>query len=116
MPRLSVRIERWPIAGSFVISRGAKTEATVVVAEIADDEVTGRGECVPYARYGETPESAVSAIEGLTDAIDEGLDRSGLQRKLPPGAARNALDCALWDLAAKRAGKRAWELTGIAPP
>jgi L-alanine-DL-glutamate epimerase-like enolase superfamily enzyme len=116
MPRLSVRIERWPIAGSFVISRGAKTEAAVVVAEVADGDVTGRGECVPYARYGETPERTAATIEGLASAIDEGLDRSGLQRKLPPGAARNALDCALWDLAAKRAGKRAWELTGIAPP
>lgn len=116
MPRLSVRIERWPIAGSFVISRGAKTEATVIVAEIADGDVTGRGECVPYARYGETPESAAAAIEDLAPAIEEGLDRSGLQCKLPAGAVRNALDCALWDLAAKRAGKRAWELTGIAPP
>lgn len=116
MPRLSVRIERWPIAGSFAISRGAKTEATVIVAEIADGDVTGRGECVPYARYSETPESAAAAIEDLSPAIEDGLDRSGLQHKLPAGAARNALDCALWDLAAKRAGKRAWELTGIAPP
>jgi L-alanine-DL-glutamate epimerase-like enolase superfamily enzyme len=116
MPRLSVRIERWPISGSFVISRGAKTEATVVVAEVSDGDVTGRGECVPYARYGETPESAVAALEDLGTAIEEGLDRSGLQRRLPPGAARNALDCALWDLAAKRAGKRAWELTGLPVP
>ena len=116
MPRLSVRIERWPISGSFVISRGAKTEATVVVAEVSDGDVTGRGECVPYARYGETPESAVAALEGVRKAIEEGLDRSGLQRRLPPGAARNALDCALWDLAAKRAGKRAWELTGLPVP
>jgi L-alanine-DL-glutamate epimerase-like enolase superfamily enzyme len=116
MPRLTVRIERWPISGSFVISRGAKTEATVVVAEISDGEVTGRGECVPYARYGETPESVVAAIESLGRAVEEGLDRSGLQRKLPPGAARNALDCALWDLGAKRAGKRAWELTGLPAP
>ena len=116
MPRLSVRIERWPISGSFVISRGAKTEATVVVAEVSDGDVTGRGECVPYARYGETPESAVAALEGVSKAIEEGLDRSGLQRRLPPGAARNALDCALWDLAAKRAGKRAWELTGLPVP
>jgi len=116
MPRLSVRIERWPISGSFVISRGAKTEATVVVAEVFDGDVTGRGECVPYARYGETPESAVAALEGVSKAIEEGLDRSGLQRRLPPGAARNALDCALWDLAAKRAGKRAWELTGLPVP
>ena len=116
MPRLSVRIERWPISGSFVISRGAKTEATVVVAEVSDGDVTGRGECIPYARYGETPESAVAALEGVSKAIEEGLDRSGLQRRLPPGAARNALDCALWDLAAKRAGKRAWELTGLPVP
>jgi L-alanine-DL-glutamate epimerase-like enolase superfamily enzyme len=116
MPRLSVRIERWPISGSFVISRGAKTEATVVVAEISDGDVTGRGECVPYARYGETPESALATLEGVSKAIEEGLDRSGLQRRLPPGAARNALDCALWDLSAKRAGKRAWELTGLPVP
>jgi L-alanine-DL-glutamate epimerase-like enolase superfamily enzyme len=116
MPRLSVRIERWPISGSFVISRGAKTEATVVVAEVSDGDVTGCGECVPYTRYGETPESAAAALEGLGTAIEEGLDRSGLQRHLPPGAARNALDCALWDLAAKRAGKRAWELTGVPTP
>jgi L-alanine-DL-glutamate epimerase-like enolase superfamily enzyme len=116
MPRLTVRIERWPISGSFVISRGAKTEATVVVAEISDGEVTGCGECVPYARYSETPESVVAAIESLGKAVEEGLDRSGLQRKLPAGAARNALDCALWDLAAKRAGKRAWELTGLPAP
>jgi L-alanine-DL-glutamate epimerase-like enolase superfamily enzyme len=116
MPRLTVRIERWPISGSFVISRGAKTEATVVVAEISDGEVTGRGECVPYARYSETPESVVAAIENLGKAVEEGLDRSGLQRKLPPGATRNALDCALWDLGAKRAGKRAWELTGLPAP
>ncbi len=116
MPRLTVRIERWPISGSFVISRGAKTEATVVVAEISGGGVTGRGECVPYARYGETPESVVAAIESLGKAVEDGLDRSGLQRKLPPGAARNALDCALWDLGAKRAGKRAWELTGLPAP
>lgn len=116
MPSLSVRIERWPISGSFVISRGAKTEATVVVAEVSDGDAAGRGECVPYTRYGETPESALAALEGVSKAIEEGLDRSGLQRHLPPGAARNALDCALWDLAAKRAGKRAWELTGVPAP
>jgi len=116
MASLTVRTERWPIAGSFTIARGAKTEAAVVVVEIADGAVTGRGECVPYARYGETPESAVAALEGVSKAIEEGLDRSGLQRRLPPGAARNALDCALWDLAAKRAGKRAWELTGLPVP
>jgi L-Ala-D/L-Glu epimerase / N-acetyl-D-glutamate racemase len=116
MPRLTVRIERWPISGSFTISRGVKTEATVVVAEIADGNVTGRGECVPYSRYGETPESAAAAIRKLGQAVEEGLGRATLQRELPPGAARNALDCALWDLNAKKAGKRAWELAGFPAP
>ncbi len=116
MPRLSVRIERWPISGSFIISRGAKTEATVVIAEISDGKLIGRGECVPYARYDETPEGAVVAIEGLAGAVAEGLDRDSLQTRMKPGAARNALDCALWDIAAKRAGKRAWELADLPAP
>jgi L-alanine-DL-glutamate epimerase-like enolase superfamily enzyme len=115
-PRLALRVERWPIAGRFTISRGSKTEATTVVAEIHEGDRRGRGECVPYARYGETVETVTAAIESLTKPISEGLDRSGLQTALPPGAARNAVDCALWDLAAKRGGKRAWEVAGIAPP
>ncbi len=115
-PRLEVRTELWPIAGRFAISRGEKTEATVVVAEIADGEFMGRGECVPYQRYGETVEGAAAAIEELAAKIGRGLDRTELQTALPAGAARNALDCALWDLEAKRAGKRAWEIAGITPP
>lgn len=114
--KLSVRSERWPIKGVFAISRGAKTEADVVVAEIADGAFTGRGECVPYARYGETVESVIAAIERLADAVAAGLDRLHLQAALPAGAARNALDCALWDLEAKRAGMRAWELAGLSAP
>jgi L-alanine-DL-glutamate epimerase-like enolase superfamily enzyme len=114
--KLSARSERWPIKGVFAISRGAKTEANVVVAEIADGAVLGRGECVPYVRYGETVESVIAAIHDLTEAVAAGLDRLNLQAALPAGAARNALDCALWDLEAKRAGLRAWELAGLPEP
>jgi L-alanine-DL-glutamate epimerase-like enolase superfamily enzyme len=117
-PRLSlaVRIERFPIRGAFTISRGAKTEAVVVTAEIGDGTRTGRGECVPYPRYGETPEQTAAAIESLRPALVAGLDRAGLQAALPAGAARNALDCALWDFEAKRAGRPVHELAGLPPP
>src|SRR5689334_2634285 len=108
--RLEARIERWPIAGAFVISRGAKTEAQVVVARIAAGGVHGLGESVPYPRYGESPESVLAQIEAVRDAVEAGAGRSGLQALLPAGAARNALDCALWDLEAKAAGVRAWRL------
>ena len=101
MVSLTIRTERWPIAGSFAISRGAKTEAQVVVAEISDGAVTGRGECVPYARYRETPEGVTAAIEAMHGALAGGLDRVALQSAMPAGAARNALDCALWDFGAK---------------
>lgn len=107
---LTARIERFPIAGHFTISRGAKTEAVTVVAEISRGDFTGRGECVPYPRYGETPEAALTAIEAMQGAIAGGLDRQALQTAMPPGAARNALDCALIDLEAKQAGLRAWNL------
>jgi L-alanine-DL-glutamate epimerase-like enolase superfamily enzyme len=113
---LSVHVERWPIAGSFAISRGAKTEAVVVVAELSDSSHRGRGECVPYARYGETVEGVAAAIEAMAADISRGLDRERLQSAMEPGAARNALDCAFWDLAAKRAAKPVHELLGLAPP
>jgi L-Ala-D/L-Glu epimerase / N-acetyl-D-glutamate racemase len=113
---LAVRIEHWPIAGSFAISRGAKTQASVVVAELSDGRCRGRGECVPYARYGETVEGVADAIAALGGEIARGLDRGGLQHAMPPGAARNALDCAFWDLAAKRAGKPVHVLAGLPPP
>jgi L-Ala-D/L-Glu epimerase len=113
---LSVRIERWPLAAAFAISRGSKTEAVVVVAELADGVHRGRGECVPYARYDETPEGVVVAIEAMQGAVRGGLDRAALQTAMPAGAARNAVDCAFWDLEAKRTGRRVHELAGLAAP
>jgi L-alanine-DL-glutamate epimerase-like enolase superfamily enzyme len=109
-------MESWPIAGSFTISRGAKREAVTVVAEVSQDGVTGRGECVPYPRYGETPEAALETLRAVADAIAGGLTREALQSAMPPGAARNALDCALIDLAAKRASQRAWTVLGQSEP
>jgi L-alanine-DL-glutamate epimerase-like enolase superfamily enzyme len=116
MPRLAISIERFPILGKFVISRGAKTEAVVVVATIEDRFCRGRGEGVPYARYGETVDSVLGQMGSVRCAIEAGADRGLLQTLLPPGAARNAIDCALWDLAAKRSGAPAHALAGIAPP
>jgi L-alanine-DL-glutamate epimerase-like enolase superfamily enzyme len=113
---LSARIERWPIAGSFTISRGAKTEAVTVVAEVSRSGHTGRGECVPYSRYGESPEATLASLEAMREPLSRGLDRQALQGAMPPGAARNALDCALLDLEAKTRGKRAWDLLGRPAP
>src|ERR1700728_523334 len=113
---LSIRIERWPLAGGFTISRGTQTEAVVVVAQLSDGTHRGRGESVPYARYGETPDGIVAAIQALRPALRQGLDRAALQRALGPGAARNALDCAYWDVNARQAGRRAYELAGIGKP
>ena len=126
MPSLRVRHETWPLAGSFTISRGTRTTAETVLVELSDPEGTahstdggqaacGRGECVPYAHYGETIEGVIAAIEGLRARVEDGLDRIGLQALLPPGAARNALDCAYWDLEAKRAGEPVWQLCGLPP-
>jgi len=116
MRSLDIRHESWPIAGTFTISRGSKTAAEVVVVEIAEGAHRGRGECVPYPRYGESIEGAMAQIEALREELESGLDRAGLQQALPPGAARNAVDCALWDLESKRAGRRAWELAGLPRP
>ncbi|CAH1658615.1 L-Ala-D/L-Glu epimerase [Hyphomicrobiales bacterium] len=111
--RLAVAIERFPIAGKFVISRGARTEAVVVTATISDGVHSGRGECVPYARYGESVEGVAATIESQRAAIEGGLDRQSLGEALPAGAARNALDCALWDLEAKMTGVPAHVLAGL---
>jgi L-Ala-D/L-Glu epimerase len=113
---LSARIERWPLAGAFTISRGSKTEAVVVVAELSDGTHRGRGEAVPYARYGETPDGIVATIEALRPLVQRGLDRAALQRTVTPGAARNALDCAYWDVNAKQTGHRVHELAGLGTP
>ena len=112
--RLEVREERWPLAEAFVISRGAKTEARVVTAEITRDGLRGRGEAVPYTRYGETLEGVLAEVEAARAVVEAGGGREALAAALPAGAARNALDCALWDLEAKAAGVRAWELAGLA--
>ena len=109
---LSVREESFRLAEAFTISRGSKTEARVLTVTAEADGHRGWGECVPYARYGETPESVSAQIA----ALPEGLTRAGLQDALAPGAARNAVDCALWDLEAKAAGKRAWDMAGLPAP
>ena len=101
-------VETWPIAGTFAISRGTKREAVVVVARVGDGRIAGRGECVPYARYGETVESVCAAIEGVREITS----RAALQEQMPAGAARNALDCALWDYEAKRDGLTAAQMAG----
>src|SRR5215471_16380802 len=113
---LALTVERWPIAGSFGISRGSKTEAVVVVAELSDGQDRGRGECVPYARYGESVDSVLAQINAMRLQLGGGLERRGLQTAMPPGAARNALDCAFWDLEAKRSGRPVHELAGLSAP
>jgi len=113
---LSVQIERWPIAGAFTISRGSKTEAVVVTVELRVGAHRGRGECVPYVRYGETADGVVAAIEAMRPALRRGLDHAALQTAMPAGAARNALDCAYWDLRAKQTGRRVYDLAGLAAP
>lgn len=117
MPKtLAVRSETWPIKGSFRIARGAKTEAEVVVVEVADEKTIGRGECVPYPRYGETPASVIAQVETVRAEIEAGLGRKDLQGRLTAGAARNALDCALLDWEAKAYGKAVIDLLGLPSP
>src|ERR1700676_4662966 len=104
--RLRVMRQSWPRAQPFAISRGSRTTAEVVVAEIFDGDARGRGECVPYPRYGESVERVVKALEAMRGPVAAGLDRGQLQRAMPPGAARNALDAAFWDIEAKRDDRR----------
>ena len=116
MPSLAVRRESWPLAGVFRISRGARSVAETVLVQIRDRDAAGRGECVPYSRYGESVESVVESVEELRGELEAGLTREALAGAMGPGAARNAIDCALWDLEAKRAGRRAWETAPGPPP
>jgi L-alanine-DL-glutamate epimerase-like enolase superfamily enzyme len=108
---IEAREEVWPLKEVFRISRGSRTEAHVVVVTVSDGKHTGRGEGVPIRRYKQSAESVIAQIESIK-SVDH-LDRDKLQEFLPPGAARNALDCALWDLEAKRSGKRVWELANV---
>jgi L-alanine-DL-glutamate epimerase-like enolase superfamily enzyme len=110
--RIRVEVERFPLAQVFTISRGSKTEARVLTVTAGEGGHRGRGECVPYARYGETPDTVAAQIAALPD----GFSHADLPALLPAGAARNAVDCALWDLAAKRAGVRVWDLLGRPAP
>lgn len=116
---LSVAHESWPIAGSFTIARGSKTSAEVVVVRVmrGPDGAAGRAECVPYARYGETVEQVMADLDAMRGHVAEpGFDRAVLQGLMKAGAARNALDCALWDLHAKETGVPAWQEAGIPAP
>jgi L-alanine-DL-glutamate epimerase-like enolase superfamily enzyme len=116
MLRLAIAQERWPIAGSFTISRGAKTEAHVVTVTLSEGIHQGRGECVPYPRYGETVPQVMAALEAARGAIEGGMTRADIPTCVATYAARNALDCAMWDLEAKRAGKPVWQLAGLPQP
>ncbi|MGR3291327.1 MAG: N-acetyl-D-Glu racemase DgcA [Paracoccaceae bacterium] len=109
---ISVERDVFRLAEVFTISRGSRTEAKVLTVRVNDGGHSGWGECVPYARYGETLESVADQVFGLP----ADLTREALQALLPAGAARNAVDCALWDLAAKQVGKRVWQLAGMSVP
>jgi L-alanine-DL-glutamate epimerase-like enolase superfamily enzyme len=113
---LEVRTDSWPIAGGFTIARGSRTHAHVVTVTLREGPHTGRGECVPYARYGESVEGVMADIEKMGPEIERGLTREALQQAMPAGAARNALDCAFWDLEAKRSGVPAFRAAGVDTP
>lgn len=110
--KIEVTRDVFPLAQVFRISRGARTEAEVLTVTLSDGDHVGRGECVPYARYNET----LASVEAEIAALPRDITRKGLQELMEPGAARNAVDCALWDLEAKKAGKRVWELAGLPAP
>jgi len=107
--QISFKVKSWPIRGSFTISRGSKTQADVIQVKISDNGVMGRGECVPYARYNETIDSTLTELESVLPVLKKGVTREALQDLLPPGAARNAVDCALWDLECKQKQQRIWD-------
>ncbi|ARS29206.1 N-acetyl-D-Glu racemase DgcA [Sphingomonas sp. KC8] len=115
-PRLTARIERWPVAGAFTIARGAKTHVDVVVAEIVADGLVGRGEATAIYYHGESAESVAAAVVAMAGAIAAGADRAAIATLMSRGAARNAVDAALWDLESRRAGLPAWTLAGLRAP
>ena len=113
---LSAVVERYPIRGAFTISRGSKTEAEVICCTISQGGSIGRGECVPYRRYDESIESVLAAIDRARPLVEAGISRRALADSMPPGAARNAIDCALWDLEAKQSGTSAASKLSRVPP
>jgi L-alanine-DL-glutamate epimerase-like enolase superfamily enzyme len=117
MPRsLEIEMNSFPIAGTFTISRGAKTSAEVIACVLTENGRRGWGECVPYRRYGETMESVAAQIEAARPLIEQGISAEDLLRAMPPGAARNAVDCAIWDLEAKLGGRTVAERLGLSSP
>ncbi len=116
MRTLEIRHEVWPISGAFTISRGSRTEVDLLAVEIGDEGVRGRAECVPYPRYGESIESVIAEIEAARAAIEAGIHRGDLLDAMKPGAARNGVDCALWDLEAKHLGERVWDMATLREP
>ncbi|MBU0862221.1 MAG: dipeptide epimerase, partial [Alphaproteobacteria bacterium] len=110
--KIEVTRDVFALAQVFTISRGSRTQAQVLTVTVSDGDLMGRGECVPYARYDETLDSVTAQIAGLPGDVT----RQTLQGLLPAGAARNAVDCALWDFEAKRAGVRVWDLAGLPAP
>lgn len=113
---LSIASEAWPVRGAFTIARDSVTEIRVVTVTLEESGALGRGECRPYGRYGESIASVTAEIEAIRTLLEAGIDRETLQASMPPGAARNAVDCALWDLAAKRSGTPVWQLAGLPQP
>ncbi len=116
MRKLTQKIEVWPVAGSFRIAHGSVSQIEVVRVTIMQDGHAGQGECRPYARYCETADSVTAQIQNAQGGIESGMSQQDLQSAMSAGAARNAVDCALWDLRAKQAGKRVWELLGVPAP
>ena len=110
--QIDVTFDKFRLAETFTISRGSKTEARVLTVMVSDDGFSGRGECVPYPRYGETPDSVAAQIAGLPRDVTH----ASLSDALPSGAARNAVDCAIWDLVAKRTGRRVWDILALPAP
>ncbi|WP_339863843.1 N-acetyl-D-Glu racemase DgcA [Paremcibacter congregatus] len=114
--RLSVRPETWVLNEPFHISRGSRTEAHLITAELEHCKVTGCGEAAPYARYGETIDSVMTQLADVTDAVEDGVSPEELQALLPAGAARNAVDCALWDMLARWKGTSVAEMLDLPRP
>ncbi|MDV6249731.1 N-acetyl-D-Glu racemase DgcA [Vibrio sp. EA2] len=111
--KVSLYTKSWPILGSFTISRGSKTHAETIIVEIEHQGMTGRGECVPYGRYGESIQNVLAEIESVIPKIESGISREDLQPLLPSGAARNAVDCALWDLECKQSEQSIWDKVDV---
>ncbi len=116
MRTVKVYPEQWPLHTPFVIARGTRTAAGVVVVELEEEGIKGVGECTPYPRYGESEASVLAQIAAILPQLEQGLTREQLQQLLPAGAARNAVDCALWDLQARRSGRSLWQLTATPMP